>query len=74
MNIRKVKIDRIKLITEMARANMTSTALAEKTGIGRITIGRLRSGAITECSKSIAFCIAAGLEIDIAAIAAEETT
>lgn len=39
-----MRIDRIKLITEMARADMKVGELAEKAGVSTITVTSLRSG------------------------------
>lgn len=39
-----MKLDRIKLITEMARKRMTVVEMAKITGISRVTITNVRSG------------------------------
>lgn len=44
-----MRIDRIKLITEMARQDITIIQLAEKSGVSRVTVSAVRSG--KACSK-----------------------
>ena len=44
MEVTKMRIDRIKLIAEMARQGITSRALAEKAFISRVTISAMRCG------------------------------
>lgn len=39
-----MRIDRVKLIAEMARQNITATALAEKAMISRLTVSAMRKG------------------------------
>lgn len=40
-----MRIDRIKLISEMARRDMTATRLAQETSLSRVSIGNIRRGA-----------------------------
>lgn len=58
-----MRIDRIKLITEMARQDLTTKALAEKSGVTRATISNVRCG--KSCSKLVGHAIAAALNVDI---------
>ena len=65
-----MRIDRIKLIAEMARQDLTVKALAEKSSVGRITISNIRRG--KSCSKLVGHAIAAALNVDIADILENE--
>lgn len=37
-------IDRVKVVTEMARQNLTNEELAQKAGVGRAAIWKMRKG------------------------------
>ena len=39
-----MRIDRIKLISEMARQNLTGEELAQKAGVGRSAVIKMRKG------------------------------
>lgn len=65
-----MRIDRVKLIAEMARQNITVKALAEKSHVSRITISSIRSG--KSCSKLVGHAIAAALNVDVMDILADE--
>ena len=54
-----MKLDRIKLITEMARKRMTVVEMAKITGISRVTITNVRSG--KSCSAGVGYAIAKDL-------------
>ena len=58
-----MRIDRIKLITEMARQDITIIQLAEKSGVSRVTVSAVRNG--KACSKVSAEKIAAGLGLNV---------
>lgn len=58
-----MRIDRIKLITEMAKRNMKLSTLAEKTGLHITTIGNIRRG--ISCRYETALVIAHTLEVDV---------
>lgn len=58
-----MRIDRVKLIAEMARQDLTVLALAERSGLSRMTITSVRSG--KSCSKATAEKLAAVLGYDI---------
>lgn len=58
-----MRIDRIKLITEMARAEIKLCELAEKTGLTRATITSVRGG--KSCKEETAMKIAAGLGVPL---------
>ena len=56
-----MKLDRIKLITEMARRRMTVVEMAKITGISRVTITNVRSG--KSCSAAVGYAIAKALNM-----------
>lgn len=58
-----MRIDRIKLITEMARKNLNVKDLVEKSGLSKVTISSVRSG--KGCSKYTAEKIAKSLDMDV---------
>ena len=58
-----MRIDRIKLVTEMARQDMTQLKLAELTGTSRATISGIQNG--RSCSSRSAVKIADALKIPL---------
>lgn len=58
-----MRIDRFKLIVEMARQDITVIQLAEKSGVSHVTVSAVRSG--KACSKVSAEKIAAGLGLNV---------
>ena len=58
-----MRVDRIRFAAELARAETTITALAQKAGLSRATITAVRSG--KSCSRDTAEKIASGLGIGI---------
>ena len=58
-----MRIDRVKLITEMARANVGVNALAASTGMSRATITAIRTG--KSCQKDTAVRLASALHIPL---------
>lgn len=58
-----MRIDRIKLTTELVRRDMTQTALAEKSGISRVTITGIKAG--RSCSEDTAKKLAAALNMPL---------
>lgn len=58
-----MRIDRVKLIAEMARADMGCMELAQNIGVSRATIGAIRSG--KGCREETARRIAAALGIPL---------
>ena len=58
-----MRIDRVKLIAEMARQDMKAIRLAEITGITKATITSIRSG--KACYDDTGHRIAAALGVDI---------
>lgn len=58
-----MRINRIKLITEMARQDMTQIRLTELTGVSRATISAVQNG--RSCSSSTAVKIADALKVPL---------
>lgn len=59
-----MRIDRIKLIAEMARKDMTVNALAEKSLVSRITVSAMRCG--KSVNENSARRVAQALGVDVA--------
>ena len=59
-----MRIDRIKLVTEMARSEIKLYELAEKSGLTRATITAIKGG--KSCKEETAVKLAAGLGIPLA--------
>lgn len=57
------RIDRVKLVAAMARAELTGQQLAERSGVSRVTITAIRSG--KSCSLETARKLTAILGEDI---------
>lgn len=64
-----MRIDRIKLVTEMAKRDMTQTCLADLAGTSRATINYIRSG--KSCTDEVGKKIAKALGVDISVLTAE---
>ena len=47
-----MRVDRMKLVAEMAKRDLTATRLAELTGLSRITVSYVKNG--KSCSKETA--------------------
>lgn len=58
-----MRIDRIKLVTEMARQDMTQFQLVELSGVSRATISGIQNG--RSCSSRSAVKIADALKVPI---------
>lgn len=65
-----MRIDRIKLATEIARAEIKICELAEKAGLTRATITAIKSG--KSCKEETAVKLAAGLGVPLARLLQEE--
>ena len=65
-----MRIDRVKLIAEMARQEISCIRLAEKAGLGRVTITATRSG--KSCSPATAVKIAKALGVPVESIFKKE--
>lgn len=59
----QIRLDRIKLITEMAKRDIGVCDLAEKAGTSRATISYIRNG--KSCSPKIALSIASALDMTL---------
>ncbi len=61
-----LKLDRVKVISEMARNDISCKELVGKTGLSRVTVTNVRNG--KSCTRSTAFAIAAAIGVDISKI------
>lgn len=66
-----MRIDRVKLIAEMAKQNIGVAELAEKAGVSRVTVTSLRGG--KSCSENSVRCIAEALGVTVEDLQAGET-
>ena len=64
--VSKLRIDRVKLIAEMARQDVTNIQLAAKSGVSRVTVTAVRCG--KSCSQESAERIARALGVDVTEI------
>lgn len=58
-----MRIDRIKLITELAKRDMTQAKLAELAGVSRVTVNYIKSG--KSCTDEVGNKIADALGVPI---------
>lgn len=58
-----MRIDRVKLVSELTKRDMTQRELAEKSGVSRITINSIKGG--RSCTEETGNKIAAALGISI---------
>lgn len=65
-----MRVDRVKLITEMARRSWTLAQMAEKSGVNASTICGVRRG--KSCSKETAAKLARGLGVPLENILEKE--
>ncbi len=56
-----MRIDRIKLVTELAKRDMTQKQLAELSGVSKVTIGNIKAG--KSCSNEVGQKIATALGV-----------
>lgn len=61
-----MRIDRIKLVTELARRDMTQKRLAELSGVSRTTINYICAG--KSCTDEVGQNIAKALGVDVTEI------
>lgn len=59
-----IRLDRVKLITEMARQDMRVIELAEKSGVSRCTITAIRGGKPCAEYVAVALCNALGVSVE----------
>lgn len=65
-----MRIDRVKLIAEMARQDMTEKALTKKANVSRSTVTALRSG--KSCNENSVRHVADALGVDVEELLEEE--
>ena len=65
-----MRIDRIKLIAEMARQDVTVNELAKVSGVSRVTITAIRTG--KTCTPTTCAKLAAALGVDPAELVEKE--
>lgn len=65
-----MRLDRIKVIAEMARQNLSVISLAARSDLSRVTITGVRSG--KSCSKETAAKLARGLGVPLESILEKE--
>lgn len=58
-----MRIDRIKLVSELARQDMSQKRLAELAGVSRATVNYIKGG--KSCSDEVGQRIAAALQVDL---------
>lgn len=61
-----MRIDRLKLITELARQDMTQKRLSELSGVSKVTISCIVNG--KSCKDAVAGKIAKALNVDVTEI------
>ena len=61
-----MKLDRVKVISQMAKSNLTCKDLVQKTGLSRLTVTNVRKGG--NCARSTAYAIATAIGVDISEI------
>lgn len=61
-----MRIDRVKLITEMARQEIKVNELAEKSGVSRVTITSMRGG--KSCTRNSILHVVRALGVDVEAL------
>ena len=66
----RIRVDRIKLIAEMARQNITGIELAEKSGVSRSSIQAMRSG--KSCNRNTVIHVVRALGVPVSDIIEEE--
>lgn len=65
-----MRVDRIKLVTELLQRDMTQKRLAEKAGVSRCTVTAICNG--KTCAASTAVKLAAALGVDVEEIIVKE--
>lgn len=61
-----MRIDRIKLVTELTKRDMTQARLAEQAGVSRATINYIKGG--KRCTDEVGEKIAKALGVDVTEI------
>ena len=65
-----VRVDRVKLITEIAKADTNICTVAAAAGLNRATVGAVKAG--KSCTEETAQKIAAALNVPLSALLQEE--
>ena len=65
-----MRINRIKLVAELARQDMTQARLAERAGISRATVNYIKSG--KSCSDEVGRKIAGALKVPLETLLEDE--
>lgn len=65
-----MRIDRVKLVAELAKRDMTQKRLAELSGVSRATVNYVRAG--KSCTDEVGQKIAQALRVDVTEILEEE--
>lgn len=65
-----MRIDRVKLVTELAKRDMTQKRLAELSGVSRTTISYVCAG--KSCTNEVGRRIAQGLGVNVTTILSSE--
>lgn len=58
-----MRLDRIKLVTELTKRDMTQKELAELAGISRVSVNYIKNG--KSCSEEVGKKIAAALSVPV---------
>lgn len=58
-----MRLDRIKLVSELARQDMTQTQLAERSGVSRVTINYIKNG--KSCTEEVGKKLAEALGVPV---------
>lgn len=66
----RIRVDRVALIAEMARQNITGIELAEKACVSRSSVQSMKSG--KSCYRNTAIHVARALGIDLAELSEKE--
>lgn len=61
-----MRIDRVKLVSEITRQDLTQCKLAELAGVSRATIGYIKAG--KSCSDEVGQKVARALSVDVTEI------
>lgn len=61
---KSITVDRIKVISEMARQDMTGEELAQKAGVGRSAVIKMRKGQAVWCTTATHVARALGMNLE----------
>lgn len=66
-----MRIDKVKLVSELTRRDMTQKQLADLAGVSRVTVNYIKSG--KSCSPEVGKKLAAALGVDVTEILEDQT-